>query len=120
LEDNSLIIPLPPKLTTADRQLLWKYARRNRDCMSVERVLIVENNALGILLADRLVRNLSHGGWGVSRMLVRLSSMRLSIDDWVSYFHRRLPVPKKVGKKVREQLRQEPGILMARDHRSEK
>jgi hypothetical protein len=57
LENDSVIL-LPASLTPNQKLALWKTVSRNRRILSLEKVLLVKNSVLGILVADRLLKKL--------------------------------------------------------------
>jgi hypothetical protein len=98
---------LPRNLSESDRKFLWKTVERNRDCLSYEKVLVIRNNGLGILIAERVARRLHRK---LEDFWARLVERPLMESDWREYHARALPTRTLIKATMRDKLRSEPGI----------
>jgi len=105
--EDEIILRLPPNLGARHKAYLWKTIQRNRDCLSIERVLVIRNNGLGIAVAGRVARRLYRS---LEDFWTRLVERPLMPSDWQEYYSRALPVRAKIRGRMREKLLLEPGI----------
>jgi hypothetical protein len=105
--NDEIVLRLPANLSASDRDFIRKTVRRNRDCLSYERVLVIRNNGLGIRVAERVARRLHRK---LQDFWTRLVERPLMESDWREYYARALPTRIYIRARVRDKLRSEPGV----------